>query len=267
MERSWGSGAVVEGWKRAAEVRNAAMRPATELMFEEAAVVPGARVLDIGTGTGDTALLACARVGSAGSVVAIDASQSMVEAAIEATSDLGNVTVQRMDAAALEFDDDSFDAVIARQVLMFVDLPKALAGIHRVLRAGGRFATVVWGPVQDNAFHGAIIAAGRAHGGWGDAAPEVVRAFSLGDADAYLRSFSEAGFVDVAAHRVGYERRFESLAAALESVRESPLLSAPLATSSDPERAWADFESRLARFEKNGACLFPSAYLVLCGAK
>src|SRR5262245_39154697 len=168
-ERSWGSAGVVEAWKRGAETRNEAMRPATERMFEEAGVVPGAHVLDIGTGTGDTAVLASARVGSAGSVVAIDASPSMVEAAALVTAELGNVSVRRMDAASLEFDEGSLDAVIARQVLMFVDLPKALAGVHRVLRTGGCFATVVWGPVEDNAFHGAIIAAGRAHGAWGEA--------------------------------------------------------------------------------------------------
>src|SRR3982751_5267309 len=48
------------------------LRPYTEKFFRAAGLVPGMRVLDIGSGMGDVALLAADMVGPGGSVVGID---------------------------------------------------------------------------------------------------------------------------------------------------------------------------------------------------
>jgi ubiquinone/menaquinone biosynthesis C-methylase UbiE len=57
------------------------MAHATARMLDASQINPGERVLDVGTGTGDTALLAAKRVGPQGHVMAIDASSPMVDQA------------------------------------------------------------------------------------------------------------------------------------------------------------------------------------------
>jgi protein-L-isoaspartate O-methyltransferase len=46
--------------------------PFTQRLFEQAGLGPGIRVLDVGTGAGDVALMAAEMVGASGSVVGVD---------------------------------------------------------------------------------------------------------------------------------------------------------------------------------------------------
>ena len=48
------------------------LNPLTERLFQEAGIEPGQRVLDIGSGVGDVAMLAARMVGSSGEVVGIE---------------------------------------------------------------------------------------------------------------------------------------------------------------------------------------------------
>ncbi|HEY8041608.1 MAG TPA: methyltransferase domain-containing protein [Polyangiaceae bacterium] len=255
IETGWGSREFAESWKKQAETRNRMMAAATERMFTEARVVSGARVLDLGTGTGDTALFAAERVGPSGSVTATDASPSMVEAAAAAVRAVGakNVTVRAMDATQMDLPASSFDAVIARHVLMFLDIPRAVAEVRRVLRPGGRLAATVWGPLAQNPFHRIVIdaASRRAKAGWGESVPEVVRAFSVPDPEAWRRALVAARFDLVVVESLPVERRFESAMEALESVRASPILSGALGVLPEAERAsaWMEIESACRGFE------------------
>jgi SAM-dependent methyltransferase len=54
------------------EAQGAAMAPATRMIFTEAGIRPGMRVLDLGCGAGDVAFLAAELVGPGGSVLGID---------------------------------------------------------------------------------------------------------------------------------------------------------------------------------------------------
>src|SRR5437763_1406450 len=131
----------VIAWERRAGVRAALLAEATTLMLDSARLGLGSQVLDVGTGTGDTALLAAERVGPAGHVLAIDASPAMVEQAVGKVrkSGLDKVDVQVMDGARLSLPDGSRDAVIGRNAMQFLPgWPLPLMGFHRVLRQGGR---------------------------------------------------------------------------------------------------------------------------------
>jgi ubiquinone/menaquinone biosynthesis C-methylase UbiE len=140
------------GWDRAATSYEPLWRrqltTAQQELMRHAALVPGARVLDVACGTGVAALEAAATVGATGSVVGIDLSGRMVDAARKRADECGatNVTFERMDAERLELPDASFDVVLCALGLMYVpDAARALREMRRALRPGGRLVVVVWG--------------------------------------------------------------------------------------------------------------------------
>jgi ubiquinone/menaquinone biosynthesis C-methylase UbiE len=268
--KGWGSREFAEAWKRRGEERQRTMAAMTERMFAAARIGPGMRVLDLGTGTGDTAILAAGRAsagGARGTVLATDASEAMVEATRQAVEASGatNVEVRRMDASAIDVEAGAFDAVIARQVLMFTDRPRALAGILRALRPGGRFAATVWGREVDNPYHHVTLEAARKRGGWGEPTPEVVRAFSVGDPEEWRRALTAAGFADVSLEPVTGERRFGSPAEALAAMRDSPIHREPIERLPPAlqEEAWKETEAVCVA----AGGVFPTLHLVLSGEK
>ena len=110
--------------------------------FFELVPPPGRRTLDLACGEGRLARDLAAR-GHA--VVGIDASSTLVELAREADPD-GEYVVG--DAAALPFEDASFDLVVAYNALMDVgDMAGAVREAARVLEPGGRFCISVVHPL------------------------------------------------------------------------------------------------------------------------
>jgi demethylmenaquinone methyltransferase/2-methoxy-6-polyprenyl-1,4-benzoquinol methylase len=107
------------------------------------ALPPGARVLDLATGTADVAI-AIARAYPGCRVVGVDPSLGMLEVGRRKIADGGlaaQVTLQAGDAQALEFEDDAFDGVcIAFGIRNVPDRARALAEMARVTRPGGRVA-------------------------------------------------------------------------------------------------------------------------------
>ena len=103
----------------------------------------GARVLDIGTGTGANLPLLVPRVGAQGEVVGIDYSKDMLARARARVAAAGwtNVTLVQGDAAELPGVEGPFDAVTSAWCLGIVaDLDRALERAVSVLRCGGTFS-------------------------------------------------------------------------------------------------------------------------------
>ncbi len=99
---------------------------------------PGRRILEVGCGLGDDAAALAKRVAPGGSVVAIDGSQAMIDAARERHRDVAGLSFDVADAAHLPFDDASFDACRIDRVLQHIEDPAlAIAEMVRVLRRGG----------------------------------------------------------------------------------------------------------------------------------
>ncbi len=107
------------------------------------ALRPGARVLDLATGTGDLGLRVLRDEPSA-SVVGLDPSVKMLEIGRQKAQRAGlgeSFQFIEGDAQALPFEDDSFDGVcIAFGIRNVQDRPKALAEMARVTRPGGKIA-------------------------------------------------------------------------------------------------------------------------------
>lgn len=107
----------------------------------EQTVRTGNKVLDAGTGTGSTALLAAHRVGNSGHVTLFDASPGMLEVArkkAEAEHLLDRVDFKSGDMLALPFADASFDAVLSTYSLCpLYDPEKGALELYRVLKPGG----------------------------------------------------------------------------------------------------------------------------------
>ncbi len=100
-------------------------------------VQPNERVLEVGVGTG----IALPMYPRHCQIVAIDFSEGMLEIAKKRTSEhqMDHVTLHRMDAGAMEFDDNSFDTVVAAYVVTAVpDYRKVVSEMIRVCRPGGR---------------------------------------------------------------------------------------------------------------------------------
>jgi ubiquinone/menaquinone biosynthesis C-methylase UbiE len=99
---------------------------------------PGRRVLDVGCGLGDDAAALAGLVAPGGTVVGVDGSRAMIESARGRHGGVEGLSFQVADAAALPFDDASFDACRVDRVLQHIAHPAPVVReMARVLRPGG----------------------------------------------------------------------------------------------------------------------------------
>jgi len=101
--------------------------PITRRFFVHAGIVPGMRVLDVGSGVGDVAFLAAELVGVTGEVLGTDRSPAALAVARERAKarSLLNVSFREGDPGEMTFE-QRFDAIVGRYVLMFQQDPTAL---------------------------------------------------------------------------------------------------------------------------------------------
>ncbi|HXY71357.1 MAG TPA: methyltransferase domain-containing protein [Actinomycetota bacterium] len=113
--------------------------PITRRFVQEAGVRPGMRVLDVGSGAGDVALLLADLVGPNGGVVGFDRSAAGLEAARSkaAVRGVGHVTFVTGTIDAVD-DGEPFDAAVGRCVLQFQSDPaELLAAVAARVTSGG----------------------------------------------------------------------------------------------------------------------------------
>jgi SAM-dependent methyltransferase len=184
---------------------------------------PGARVLDIGCGTGQTTRDA-ARAAVDGAVLGVDTSAPAIERARELAygEGLHNVTYAVADAQVHSFAGERFDVAISRFGTMFFAEPvSAFSNIARALRPGGRLVMMVWQEYDRNEWATSIdnaLTAGQASLGRPTGA---MNPFSLGDPAGVTMILDAAGFADWSFEDVREPVYYgPDVAAALEWVRD-----------------------------------------------
>jgi SAM-dependent methyltransferase len=165
-------------------------------LLRAARLAPGARVLDVATGTGLAAEAALAAVGATGHVTAADISPAMAARARDRLAARANVALAVEDGQALSFAGGSFDAVLCHMGLMyFPDPARGLAEFRRVLRPGGRCAVSVF-TRADRALVGGLIRGAIARH-VPSKAEEYARFFALGEEGRLRALFGAAGLAEV----------------------------------------------------------------------
>jgi len=110
-------------------------------LLQRMELLPGQRVLDVGSGPGLLAVDLAECVGPEGEVLGVDRSEAMVAMSRARCEDRGveQARFELAEATALPCEDGSFDVAVSTQVYEYVaDMKSALAELHRVLRPGGR---------------------------------------------------------------------------------------------------------------------------------
>lgn len=199
------------GWDKASPYYDSGWQkqlwPAQERLLASTNIKPGDNVLDVSCGSGLVTLPIAEAVSSTGSVTGIDLSEGMIEKARLRTEKLNftHVSFKQMDAESLNFEGNSFDAVVCSLGLMYFPYPeKALQEMLRVAKPGAEVSTLVWGA--------------RKECGWASIFPIVDQRvksdvcplfFQLGTGNTLKSAFESAGFKDVRSDRFLLHLNFE----------------------------------------------------------
>ncbi len=167
----------------------------------------GERVLDIGAGTADLALLAADLVGKDGFVIAADLNEPMLRIGQKKLAQVSQSICILANAERIPLQDQSVDAVLTGFCLRNVsDLEKALAEIVRVLKPGGRMVCLEFSRPTYKPFRllydfysfrllpfiGTVVSSDQT--GVYQYLPDSIRRFP--DQEAFLEKMKKAGFAE-----------------------------------------------------------------------
>ncbi len=195
--RRWNDPRWVARWPE----REALTTAVTGYLMDEAGLLVGDSVLDIGCGGGGTSLAAALRVRPNGSVIGVDISEDLLtlarQRALHAAVDTVTYRVADMQVEDLG---ETFDIAISQFGVMFFDEPSAaFANIRNHLRPDGHLVFACWQSVDRNPWHTSRVLrpfvppVSVPGPGKSPTSP-----FALGDPEETTDILDRAGFTDVA---------------------------------------------------------------------
>ena len=263
-----------EAWHRWEPTLEEWLGPATDVMLDMAGIRQGSRVLDVAAGAGGQTLRAASRVGPLGYVLATDISPRILHYISEDARQAGwkQVEWREMDGENLDLlEEGSFDAVISRVGLIyFPDQQKALAGMRRVLKPGGRVAAIVYATADHNKFFSLPVSIIRRRAQLPPPLPGQPGPFSLGGPGILEEAYRKAGFRDIETRILPAPLRLASAAECVHFERESfGALHQMLSGLSQEEReaAWEEIQRELSAFEGPDGFEGPCELIVAAGIK
>jgi SAM-dependent methyltransferase len=206
--------AAAAGWaKRADDVRNSGMA-LSAWMIDAAQLHPGARVLELAAGPGDTGFLAAELIRPGGTLICSDGSEAMLDVARARAVAQGveRVEFKQLMLEWIDLPTASVDVILCRWGIMLIDDPASAAQeCRRVLAPGGRLALGVWNAPELNPWStipsDALAALGLA--------PPADRTgpgmFALGDPSRLDALLASAGFVERLIEPVALDRNYSSV--------------------------------------------------------
>ncbi len=230
-------------------------------LVEVAALRPSDRVLDIACGTGIVARTAARRLGSGGTVVGLDLSAPMLEAARSAAANEG-VSVEWREGSALKLPlpDAAFDVVFCQQGLQFFpDRPAALLEMHRVLAAGGRLVLSVWREIERSPGFAVLAEALTRHIGPEAGTLMTSGPFGLSNAEELRALIAAARFSDIALRSALKALRFTSPNEFVLRYAAGSALGSLVAGADDDARTvfLAEVDARLQSYVDDQGLAFP----------
>jgi SAM-dependent methyltransferase len=263
-----------KAWHRWGPTLEEWLGQATEIMLDMAGIGLGSRVLDVAAGAGGQTIAAARRVGPDGYVLATDISSNILEFTANSAHQAGlsNVETCVMDGESLEeLEEGSFDAVISRVGLIyFPNQQKALAGMRRALKPGGKIAAVVYSTPENNTFFSIPISIIRRRAQLPPPLPGQPGPFSLGNPRVLEEVFKSAGLIEVHSQVLSAPLHLPSAAECVRFERESfGALHQMLSGLDDTQReaAWAEIEQELRKFEGPDGFQGPCELVVGSGVK
>ncbi|HLI70554.1 MAG TPA: class I SAM-dependent methyltransferase, partial [Ktedonobacteraceae bacterium] len=233
----------------------------------------GSRVLDVAAGAGGQTLATAKRVGPSGYVLATDISSNILDFAANnaRAAGLSNVETRVLDGENLDVEPEAFDAVISRVGLIyFPDQQRALGGMRRALKPGGRVAALVYTTAENNMFFSLPVSIIRRRAQLPPPLPGQPGPFSLGTPGVLEEVYRQAGFRDVQTRVVAAPLYMSSAEECVRFERESfGALHQMLTGLSETERAsvWEEIASALRKFETPDGFVGPCEMLVAVGVK
>lgn len=268
---SWDAAA--GGWKKWDWWLDSNMAAIDHHLLERAGVNEGGNVLDLGSGSGNPAILAARRVGPGGKVTGLDLSERMLNVAREKVEAAGmtNVSFHSCDVCSIPHGDGEFDAATSRFCFMFLPrLDSALGETRRVLKKGGRFAAAVWAAPEKNPAMSLPVRVLKEFLDIPQPPPSAPGLFSLGRPGALKEKMERTGFAGVTEEDIPVEWKYSSSSQFLECMRD---MAAPMRTMftklAPRERAEAEIRilEEVERFREGEGIRIPGEAIIVSGEK
>jgi len=200
-----------------------------ERLCESVDLRAGQRVLDIATGSGNTALAAARRYCE---VTGVDFVPSLLDRARErAAAERLDIDFREADAESLPFPDASFDVILSTFGVMFApDQARAASELLRVCRPGGKIGLTTWPP------QGFIFELQRTSARYSPAPPNGFQSPILWGTEKRLRELLGRGVTSLSLTRLTLIMRHSSIEEWLQFTRSYFGPVRQLVDSLDPER-------------------------------
>ena len=145
------NGPAGQRWAERQAAQDVLLKPVADLVVDRAGLTPGERVIDVGCGSGATAIAFAREVAPSGHVLGVDVSGPMLERARQSAPKGLPVDFVLADATVYPFEPESFDVLASRfGVMFFADPVLSFANMRKALKRSGRLAFACWREPREN---------------------------------------------------------------------------------------------------------------------